>query len=239
MITMKLLLESCVGSKSLNRGSGWSRPTSCTPRFVSGKPYLFTNPHALAHLGKAHAGGPRRQRVGHDCHAVDGRRRRGKQVVELGTEWVPANVLHAEICFGKELPAYKSELMTKLAPEAPDTITCAMITMQLLAKGGVGRKLLNRGSGWIRPTSCTPIFVSAQRCLFSNLHPLVHCDKARAGGPQCQRVRHAFHAVAGRGRRGEQVVEQGLRLDPADILHTENSFSEALSVYKPVPPSSS
>ena len=73
--------------------------------------------------------------------------------------------------------------MTKLAPVDPDAIACAMIAMQLLAQGGVGSKLLNRGLGWIRPTSCTPRFVSAKRCLFPNLHTLAQLNEARAGGP--------------------------------------------------------
>ena len=68
-------------------------------------------------------------------------------------------------------------ILTKLVAVDPDIIACAMIPMQLLAQGGLGSKLLNRGSGWIRPTSCTPRFVLAR------LHALTHRDEARAGGP--------------------------------------------------------
>ena len=76
----------------------------------------------------------------------------------------------------------------------PVAIACAMIAMlamQLLEEGGVASKLLNRGSGWIRPTFCTQIFVSVKRYLFSNLHALSHRDEAHRGGLRCHRVRHA------------------------------------------------
>ena len=84
-----------------------------------------------------------------------------------------------------------------------------------------------------------PRFVSAKRCLVSNLHSLTHPGEARAVGPRRNRVCHARHAVAGRGGRGEQVVDVGLGLHPVKALSDEICFRQALSVFKPALPHAS
>ena len=132
-----------------------------------------------------------------------------------------------------------SFILANLAPVDPRAIAGSMLAMQFLAEGGVGSKLLNRGSRWIRMTFCTPRLVSSKRCLLFNLHALVHPREARAGGPRPHRVGHAHHAVVGGGRRGEQVVEQGLALDPADVLHADLCIGKWLSDVKPTYPRSS
>ena len=80
-----------------------------------------------------------------------------------------ANVLHAHIVCGEALSVVSrrsarsyfcsakrcllsntcmpSFILGKLVPEVHDAITCAMLDMQLVAEGGVGSKLLNRGLG--------------------------------------------------------------------------------------------
>ena len=48
-------------------------------------------------------------------------------------------------------------ILAKLAPVVPRAIAWATLAMRLLlVEGGMGSKLLNRGSRWIRMTFCTP-----------------------------------------------------------------------------------
>ena len=53
-----------------------------------------------------------------------------------------------------------SFILAKLALEVHDAVAFAMLTMQLVAEGGVGSNLFNRGLCRIRMTFCTPIFFS-------------------------------------------------------------------------------